>query len=59
MARQFNPDLQEVYERKVRQGKHHNDAIAAVAHRLLNRIYIVLKQKRPYEARYIVKVGEN
>jgi transposase len=51
MARLYNPDLQAVYERKVVQGKHHNEAIAAVAHRLLNRVYIVLKQKRPYELR--------
>jgi len=51
MARQYNPDLQEVYERKIAQGKHHNDAIAAVGHRLLNRVYIVLKHKRPYETR--------
>ena len=51
MARLSNPDLQAVYERKIAQGKHHNEAIAAVCHRLLNRVYIVLKQKRPYELR--------
>lgn len=51
MTRLYNPDLQAVYERKIAQGKHHNEAIAAVCHRLLNRIYIVLKQKRPYELR--------
>lgn len=51
MARLYNPDLQAVYERKIAQGKHHNEAIAALCHRLLNRVYIVLKQKRPYELR--------
>ena len=51
MARLSNPDLQAVYERKIAQGKHHNEAIAALCHRLLNRVYIVLKQKRPYELR--------
>lgn len=59
VARRHNPDLQEVYERKIAQGKHHNDAIAAVAHRLLNRVFIVLKQQRPYVAREVVKVREN
>lgn len=59
VARQHNPDLQEVYERKIAQGKHHNDAIAAVAHRLLNRVFIVLKQQRPYVPRQIVNVREN
>jgi transposase len=47
-ARQWNPDLQEVYERKLKQGKCHQQAIAAVAHRLLNRIYVVLKEQRPF-----------
>lgn len=51
IARQHNPDLQAVYQRKITQGKHHNDATAAVCHRLLNRVYVVLKQKRPYETR--------
>ncbi len=51
VVRQHNPDLQAVYERKIAQGKHHNEAIAAVGHRLLNRVYVVLKQKRPYELR--------
>ena len=50
-ARQWNPDLQAVYERKLAQGKRHQQAMAAVAHRLLNRIYIVLKEQRPYVVR--------
>lgn len=50
-ARLYNPDLRELYERKMKQGKHHNDAIAAVCHRLVNRIYIVLKEKRPLVVR--------
>jgi transposase len=51
IARHYNTDLEAVYQRKMTQGKHHNDAIAAVGHRLLNRVYIVLKQKRPYATR--------
>jgi transposase len=50
-ARQRNPDLQEIYERKISQGKCYPQAMAAVAHRLLNRIYIVLKEQRPYVVR--------
>jgi transposase len=50
-ARQRNPDLQEVYARKITQGKCHQRAMAAVAHRLLNRIYVVLKEQRPYTVR--------
>jgi transposase len=51
MARQYNPDLAAFYQRKRRQGKHHNVAMAAVCHRLLARIYVVLKEQRPYEVR--------
>jgi transposase len=50
MARQYNPDLAAFYQRKRRQGKHHNVVMAAVCHRLLARIYVVLKEQRPYEA---------
>jgi transposase len=49
-ARQWNPDLQEVYDRKLKQGKGHQQAMAAVAHRLLNRVYVVLKEQRPLSA---------
>jgi transposase len=54
-AHKWNPDLQEVDERKLKQGKHHQQAIAAVAHRLLNRVYAVLKEQRPF----VVRSGGN
>jgi transposase len=50
-TRLCNPDLQAVYERKRRQGKCHKQATTVVAHRLLNRIYVVLKEQRPYVVR--------
>lgn len=50
-ARLYNPDLAAFYQRKRKQGKHHNIAMAALCHRLLARIYVVLKQQRPYEVR--------
>ncbi len=52
-ARQHNPDLQAVYTRKIAQGKCHQQALAAVAHRLLNRIYVILKEQRPFVIRVI------
>jgi transposase len=53
-ARQWNPDLQQVYERKLKQGKCHQQAMAAVAHRLLNRVYVVLKEQRPF----VIRAGD-
>jgi len=51
VARQYDPDLKALYQRKRLQHKHHNVAIAAVCHRLLARIYVILKEQRPYEVR--------
>jgi transposase len=50
-ARRYNPDLAAFYQRKREQGKHHNVAMSAVCHRLLARIYAILKEKRPFEVR--------
>jgi transposase len=52
-ARQWNPDLQAIYARKLKQGKCHQQAMAAVAHRLLNRVYVVLKEQRPFVIRSV------
>ena len=51
IARQHDPDLKALYQRKRSQRKHHNVAMAAVCHRLLARIYVVLKEQRPYKVR--------
>lgn len=50
-ARRHNPDLEAFYQRKRRQGKHHNTVMGAVCHRLLARIYVLLKEKRPFVVR--------
>jgi transposase len=50
-ARRFNPDLAAFYQRKRQQGKHHSTVMGAVCHRLLARIYVILKEKRPFEVR--------
>jgi transposase len=51
VARQYDPDLKAFYQRKRRQHKHHSVVMGAVCHRLLARIYVVLKEHRPYEIR--------
>ena len=50
-ARRFDPQLAAYYQRKRKQGKHHNLVMAALCHRLLARVYVVLREDRPYEIR--------
>jgi transposase len=45
------PGLGGYYQRRLREGKPKGVVLGAVAHKLLGRIYTVLKQDRPYEAR--------
>lgn len=48
-ARRIDPGLAEVYWRlMVGKGHHHKQALCAVAMRLVNRLYAVLKTGRPY-----------
>jgi transposase len=47
-AIQHDPDLQAYYKRKRAQGKHHGTALGAVCRKLVDRIYVVLKEQRPY-----------
>ena len=44
-----NPALHAIYERKRSQGKHHNVALSAVARKLVNIIFAVMKSNKPYE----------
>ncbi len=50
-ASQSNPDLADYLHRRLEQGKPWGTAMGAVARKLLSRIYVVLKQNRPYEVR--------
>lgn len=51
-ARQWDPQLAAVYyDQMVHKGKHHNQALCAVATHLLDRILVVLRDDRPYELR--------
>lgn len=52
MAAIYDPQLKSFYQHKKAEGKHHGVAIGAVARKLLARIYIILKENRPYEIRY-------
>uniref|UniRef100_A4WYA7 IstB domain protein ATP-binding protein n=1 Tax=Cereibacter sphaeroides (strain ATCC 17025 / ATH 2.4.3) TaxID=349102 RepID=A4WYA7_CERS5 len=51
-ARKIDPDLAEVYWRLMTgKGHHHKQALCAVANRLVNRIFSVLRSGRPYVLR--------
>lgn len=51
-ARKIDPDLAEVYWRMMTgKGHHHKQALCAVANRLVNRIYSVMRSGRPYVLR--------
>ena len=51
-ARKIDPDLAEVYWRlMMTKGHHHKQALCAVANRLVNRIYSVMRGGKPYVLR--------
>jgi hypothetical protein len=54
VARRYDPQLAKLYyDQMVHKGRHHHQAVCAVATHLLSRIWVVLKQDRPYELRDI------
>lgn len=51
-ARQWDPQIAALYyDQMVEHGKHHNQAVCACATHLLDRIWTILKEERPYELR--------
>ena len=50
-ASQSNPDLAEYVRRRLAEGKPWGTVMGAVARKLLSRIYVVLRDNRPYEIR--------
>jgi len=51
-ARKWDPQLAELYRRlMVERGRHHNQALCAVASHLLGRIWAVIREDRPYQWR--------
>ena len=51
VASQHDTEMQTYYDRKRAEGKHHNTIIGALCRKLLARIFVVLKEQRPYEVR--------
>jgi len=51
MAIQYDEELRAYYDRKRKEGKAHGTALGAVCRKLITRVYIVLKENRPYEVR--------
>jgi transposase len=51
VAVQYDPDLRAFYEAKRKEGKHHGTVIGAVCRKLLARIYVILREQRPYVIR--------
>lgn len=52
VARKHDPHLADLYRRlMVERGRHHNQALCAVATHLADRIYALLRENRPYELR--------
>ena len=51
MAIQHDDELRTYYDRKRKEGKSHGTALGAICRKLITRVYIVLKENRPYEVR--------
>jgi transposase len=51
MAVQFDPDLRTYYQARREQGKPHGVVLGAISRKLLARIFIILKEQRPYQIR--------
>ena len=45
VARRQDPELAATYERAISRGKHHYSAVIIVAHKLVRRVYALLKQR--------------
>jgi transposase len=51
-ARRYDPQLAKLYyDQMVHHGKHHTQAVCAVATHLLDRIWVIATEDRPYELR--------
>jgi transposase len=51
-ARRFDPQIAAIYhDQMVHKGKHHNQAVCACATHLLDRVWVVLRDHRPYDLR--------
>ena len=53
VSRQHDPELKDFYQKKIQEGKPVRVAIVAVARKLVERVYAVVKNNRPYEVRRV------
>lgn len=52
VARRYDPQLAKIYyDQMVLHGKHHTQAVVAVATHLLDRVLVILQEDRPYQLR--------
>jgi transposase len=52
VARQWDPQIAAIYYKQMMSyGKHHLQAVCACATHLLDRVYVILRENRPYELR--------
>jgi len=52
VARKYDPQIAAIYhDQMVYKGKHHTQAVCTCATHLLDRVYVILKEDRPYELR--------
>lgn len=51
-ARHYDPELQTFYRRLIARGKHHKQAICALAAKILRRAFAILREQRPYEVQH-------
>jgi len=52
VARLYDPEIAALYyDQMMNRGKHHLQAVCACATRLLDRVYVVLRDQRPFELR--------
>jgi transposase len=52
VARQYDPQIAVIYhDQMMHKGKHHTQAVCTCATHLLDRVFVVLRQDRPYELR--------
>lgn len=50
-VRAYDPYFMDYYDRLISRGKHHYVALAAVARKLVNVIFVLLREQRPYQAK--------
>jgi transposase len=52
VARRYDPQIAAIYhDQMINKGKHHKQAVCACATHLLDRVFLILKEDRPYELR--------